>query len=80
MGENKIEENPSVNPLLFINPVAFQFNDRLLVCSVGSWNHSYKVKAWFEVEQLNVLEGDNLITEFTFYISDGSKEIELYTR
>lgn len=57
----------------------FLFNDRLLVCSVGSWNHSYKVKAWFEVEQLNVLEGDNLITEFTFYISDGSKEIELYT-
>merc|ERR1712079_374458 len=23
-----------------------------------------------EVEQLNVLEGDNLITEFTFYITD----------
>ena len=54
------------------------------MCSIGAkigvWNQSYKVKASFEVENLEVKEGDNLITEFTFYISNGeTKEIELYT-
>ena len=66
------------------NSPFFQFNDLLLVCSIGAkigvWNQSYKVKAEFEVENLEVKEGDNLITEFTFYISNGAtKEIELYT-
>ena len=51
-----------------------------MVCSIGTWHQNFKVKARFDVETLVVNEGDNLITEFTFYISDGeTKEMELYT-
>ena len=81
---NKKPEIPitCLHGFIFNSPL--QFNDLLLVCSIGAkigvWNQSYKVKAEFEVENLEVKEGDNLITEFTFYISNGAtKEIELYT-
>jgi hypothetical protein len=34
---------------------------------------------YFEVETLQVLEGDNLVTANTFYVRDDHKTVELYT-
>ena len=71
----------TIRPLLFP-----QFSDILLLCSAGSWGMiggvgpAYKLRARFDLELMNVSEGDNLITAFSFYISDADRSIELYTR
>ena len=39
-----------------------------------------KLRARFFVEAMNVVEGDDLITAFTFYIRDADKSVELYTQ
>eukprot|EP00095_Tigriopus_kingsejongensis_P002275 maker-scaffold365_size194585-snap-gene-0.22 protein:Tk02275 transcript:maker-scaffold365_size194585-snap-gene-0.22-mRNA-1 annotation:"and ph domain-containing protein 4" len=66
----------------------FLFSDTLLLCSpklitnrVISGNGStYKLRARFDVENIIVLEGDNLVTTNTFYIRDHQKSVELYTQ
>jgi len=64
----------------------FLFSDLLLLCSAGAWGMigavggtGYKLRARFDLEMLTVQEGDNMITSFTFYISDNERTIELYT-
>ena len=39
----------------------------------------YSLRAKFEVDNLQVLEGDNLVTANTFYVRDDQKSVELYT-
>ena len=39
----------------------------------------FSLRAKFEVDNLQVLEGDNLVTANTFYIRDEQKSVELYT-
>ena len=39
----------------------------------------FSLRAKFEVDNLQVLEGDNLVTANTFYVRDDQKSVELYT-
>ena len=39
----------------------------------------FSLRAKFEVDNLQVLEGDNLVTANTFYVRDDTKSVELYT-
>ena len=64
-----------------------QFSDLLLLCSsrllpnrVMGPAASYKLRARFDVDNMQVLEGDNLVTANTFYIRDDHKSVELYTQ
>ncbi len=41
---------------------------------------SYRLRARFAVDNMQVLEGDNLLTENTFYVRDDHKSVELYTQ
>lgn len=40
----------------------------------------YRLRARYNVENLQVHEGDNLETANTFYIRDNNKSVELYTQ
>jgi len=62
----------------------FLLTDLLLLCSqrksmISSGAQQYNLRAKFHVENLQVLEGDNLVTANTFYLRDDSKSVELYT-
>ncbi|XP_043199763.1 triple functional domain protein-like, partial [Amphibalanus amphitrite] len=63
----------------------FLFSDLLLLCSARLINKriisgpAFRLRAKFSVEGLQVLEGDNLETLNTFYISGSNKNVELYT-
>ena len=39
----------------------------------------FSLRAKFDVDNLQVLEGDNLVTANTFYVRDDTKSVELYT-
>ena len=39
----------------------------------------FGLRARFEVDNMQVLEGDNLVTANTFYVRDDHKSVELYT-
>ena len=57
-------------------------SDLLLLCSPRKSMISggqYSLRAKFEVDNLQVLEGDNLVTANTFYVRDDQKSVELYT-
>jgi len=41
---------------------------------------TYRLRAKFEVDNMQILEGDNLVTANTFYIRDGHKSVEIYTQ
>ena len=59
-----------------------QLSDLLLLCSPRKSMISgpqFSLRAKFEVEKLEVLEGDNLVTANTFYVRDEQKSVELYT-
>ncbi|ROT81059.1 FYVE, RhoGEF and PH domain-containing protein 4 [Penaeus vannamei] len=64
----------------------FLLTDLLLLCSprlMGSRVMSgpqYRLRARYNVENLQVHEGDNLETANTFYIRDNNKSVELYTQ
>ncbi|XP_047491749.1 uncharacterized protein LOC125040976 isoform X3 [Penaeus chinensis] len=64
----------------------FLLTDLLLLCSprlMGSRVMSgpqYRLRARYNVENLQVHEGDNLETANTFYIRDDNKSVELYTQ
>ena len=47
---------------------------------IGGVGPQYKLRAKFDVQYMKITEGDNLITAFTFYISDDHKTVELYTK
>lgn len=57
----------------------------LIICSehrsivMTAWSGKYKLRAIFEVDGMNVLEGDNLEVENTFYVRSGNKVVEFYT-
>jgi len=60
----------------------FLLTDLLLLCSPRKSmisGSAYSVRARFQVENLQVLEGDNLVTANTFYLRDEAKSVELYT-
>ena len=60
----------------------FQLSDLLLLCSPRKSMISgpqFSLRAKFEVDNLQVLEGDNLVTANTFYVRDDQKSVELYT-
>jgi hypothetical protein len=64
-----------------------QLSDLLLLCSPrksmlptsSSGPPQFGLRARFQVETLQVLEGDNLLTANTFYVRDDHKTVELYT-
>lgn len=66
----------------------FQFSDIILLCSqrlianrvIAGNGAIYKLRARFDVDNIQVLEGDNLVTANTFYIKDDKKCVELYTQ
>ncbi|XP_066987803.1 FYVE, RhoGEF and PH domain-containing protein 4-like isoform X4 [Macrobrachium rosenbergii] len=64
----------------------FLLTDLLLLCSprlMGGRVMSgpqYRLRAKYNVDNLQVLEGDNLETANTFYIRDNNKSVELYTQ
>ncbi len=68
--------------------ISFQFNDLLLLCSarlitnrvISGGNATFKLRAKFDVDNMQVLEGDNLVTANTFYLRDDHKSVELYTQ
>jgi FYVE/RhoGEF/PH domain-containing protein 1 len=49
------------------------------VIGVGAGLTPYRVRARFNVSQVEVLEGDNLETANTFYLREAAKTVELYT-
>ena len=60
----------------------FLLSDLLLLCSPRKSMISgpqFGLRARFEVDSMQVLEGDNLVTPNTFYIRDEHKSVELYT-
>jgi len=60
----------------------FLLTDLLLLCSPRKSMISgaqYGLRAKFHVENLQVSEGDNLVTANTFYLRDDTKSVELYT-
>ena len=65
---------------------SLQFSDLLLLCSARLISNrvisrpTYRLRARFEVDNMQVLEGDNLVTANTFYIRDDHKSVELYTQ
>ena len=68
------------DPNIFIK--YFQLSDLLLLCSPRKSMISgpqFSLRAKFEVDNLQVLEGDNLVTANTFYVRDDQKSVELYT-
>uniref|UniRef100_A0A0K2TZB4 FYVE, RhoGEF and PH domaincontaining protein 4like [Nasonia vitripennis] n=1 Tax=Lepeophtheirus salmonis TaxID=72036 RepID=A0A0K2TZB4_LEPSM len=66
----------------------FLFSDLLLLCSprlitnrvIPSGTAPFRLRARFDVESIQVLEGDNLVTANSFYIRDNHKSVELYTQ
>merc|ERR1719445_3925 len=66
----------------------FLFSDLLLLCSarlitnrvISGGGPAYRLRAKFQVDNMQVLEGDNLVTANTFYIRDDHKSVELYTQ
>ncbi|XP_059091707.1 uncharacterized protein LOC131887187 isoform X2 [Tigriopus californicus] len=66
----------------------FLFSDIILLCSqrlianrvIAGNGAIYKLRARFDVDNIQVLEGDNLVTANTFYIKDDKKCVELYTQ
>ncbi|KAJ1525738.1 hypothetical protein ONE63_008946 [Megalurothrips usitatus] len=64
----------------------FLFSDVLLLCSPRLISNrvisgpTYRLRVKFDVETLQVLEGDDIETENTFYVRDHSKNVELYTQ
>merc|ERR1712001_244980 len=61
----------------------FLLSDLLLLCSPRKSMISgpqFGLRAKFEVDNMQILEGDNLVTANTFYIRDGHKSVELYTQ
>ncbi|XP_034240310.1 FYVE, RhoGEF and PH domain-containing protein 4-like isoform X2 [Thrips palmi] len=64
----------------------FLFSDVLLLCSPRLISNrvisgpTYRLRVKFDVESLQVLEGDNMETENTFYVQAYSKKVELYTQ
>jgi len=60
----------------------FLLSDLLLLCSPRKSmmaGPQFGLRARFEVDNMQVLEGDNLVTANTFYIRDEHKSVELYT-
>merc|ERR1719495_1522630 len=60
----------------------FLLSDLLLLCSPRKSMISgpqFGLRARFEVDNMQVLEGDNLVTANTFYVRDDHKSVELYT-
>ena len=47
---------------------------------MGGGGPAYRLRAKFEVDNMQILEGDNLVTANTFYIRDDHKSVELYTQ
>ena len=75
----------------FTNTIQFfllQFSDLLLLCSsrlitnrvISGGAQTYRLRAKFEVDNMQILEGDNLVTANTFYVRDDHKSVELYTQ
>ena len=65
-----------------LNFLFFQLSDLLLLCSPRKSMISgpqFGLRARFEVDNMQVLEGDNLVTANTFYVRDDHKSVELYT-
>jgi len=64
----------------------FQFSDVLLLCSPRLISNrvisgpTYRLRVKFDIETLQVIEGDNLETANTFYLRDQNKNVELYTQ
>ena len=64
--------------------VTFKFNDMLLICAkrgLGDFikgEESYKLKAKFPLDEMDVVEGDNFDADHTFYIRDDTREVILY--
>jgi hypothetical protein len=62
----------------------FQFSDLLLLCSSrllpAGISAAYRLRAKFWLEDTQILEGDDLLTENTFYLRDSHKNVELYTQ
>ncbi|XP_046407118.1 FYVE, RhoGEF and PH domain-containing protein 4-like [Ischnura elegans] len=64
----------------------FLFSDILFLCSPKLLTNRvisgpmYRLRAKFNVDNIQVLEGDNLETANTFYIRDTHKNVELYTQ
>ena len=72
------------NPMNWKNFIflLFQLSDLLLLCSPRKSMISgpqFGLRARFEVDNMQVLEGDNLVTANTFYVRDDHKSVELYT-
>jgi len=60
----------------------FLLSDLLLLCSPRNKMISgpmFGLRAKFDVDNMQVLEGDNLVTANTFYVRDEHKSVELYT-
>ena len=52
----------------------------LLLCSIRLIpGPLYRLRAKFWIDRIQVVEGDNLETANTFYITDDNKSVELYT-
>lgn len=62
----------------------FLFSDLLLLCSSrllpAGISAAYRLRAKFWLEDTQILEGDDLLTENTFYLRDSHKNVELYTQ
>lgn len=68
--------------LTYSNILHVQLSDLLLLCSPRKSMISgpqFSLRAKFDVDNLQVLEGDNLVTANTFYVRDDTKSVELYT-
>ena len=74
--------------LIQSNSSNLQFSDLLLLCSsrlitnrvISGGAQTYRLRAKFEVDNMQILEGDNLVTANTFYVRDDHKSVELYTQ
>lgn len=61
--------------------IFFKFDDLLLLCSDRRVSLTkYKLRAVFSMEEFQVLEGDNLEVEHTFYIRCRNKTVELQAK
>ena len=64
--------------------LTFKFNDMLLMCAkrglgdVLRGEETYKLKGKYPLDQMNVVEGDSIEADHTFFIRDDSREVILY--
>ena len=50
----------------------------ILLCAKRTLGDMYRVKSKFDLNRMEVIEGDTFEAEHTFYIRDHSREIQLY--